>query len=187
MPASNSDGNQDAGQDTDEPLPNQDDANAAQPGLTTENYVPWPGDSSKDSGLIPGLLLLSSLVIPFLIVLFIWILVVVTEVPGACLFGLFSWGYCALVSPERVGIWYDMTFGQHMQTWTTGFVPQSFGGCDARVEPKQASLFETDIYYTQFARTLAKDPIPSYTLKGLKGRNPYLSYQAFDMDRFRSI
>ena len=167
MPTSNSDDNRDPGQGTDDPLPNRDDANVAQLGLTNEHYVPWHGDRSEDSGLIPGFLFLFSLVIPFLIVLFVCIIVLVTEVrfwdwpvygppvaflwaltsiinwspliaafsilryganpplkrlafatvivSGACLFGILSWGYCALVSPERVGTWYDTTFGQYMQ------------------------------------------------------------------------
>ena len=235
MPASNSDDNRDAAQDTDDPLPNREDANVAQPGYTAGHYVPSLGDNVEDPGLIPGFLPLFSLVVPFLIVLFIWIMVIVFEVPfwkwhvygpamaflwaitsiinwspligayfilryratppsnrlafgtviiiGACLFGLLSWGYCALVSSERVGIWDKMTFGQHMQTWSTGTVPQSFRGCDARVEPNQASLFETDIYYTQFARTMYH--YPNGTLKGTKLY--VIFHQIFDMERFRSI
>ena len=237
MPASNSDDNRDPGQGTDDPLPNRADANVAQLELTNEHYVPWYGDKLEDSGLIPGFLFLFSLVIPFLIVLFIWLMVLVTGVhfwnwlafappvallwvltsiinwspliaafsilryganlplkrlafatvivSGACLFGILSWGYCALVSPERVGAWYDTTPRRYMQIWTTGFVPQSFRGCDARVEAKQASLFETDIYYTQFARILTKDPKPNVKVMG---RNRYQTfYQIFDMERFRSI
>ena len=70
-----------------------------------------------------------------------------------------------------------------MQTWSTGTVPQSFRGCDARVEPNQASLFETDTYYTQFARTMYLNP--NGTLK--RGKLYFTFYQTFDMDRFRSI
>ena len=73
MPASNCEDNWDPGQVTDESLPNREDAcaNAAQPGYTAERCVPWLGDSLEDSGLKPGFLLLFSLVMPFLIVLFI--------------------------------------------------------------------------------------------------------------------
>ena len=175
MPTSNSGDNQDPDQDTDDPLPDRELATEVQPRHIAEISVPGLGDNLEDSGLIPGFLLLFSLTIPFLIVLLIWTLVVVTEVlfwnwhvygpplailraitsiinwspligayfvlrysanpsfnrlasasiilGGACLFGLLSWSYCALVSPERVGVWYNMTFGQHMQTWSTGIMP----------------------------------------------------------------
>ena len=235
MPVSNCEDNWGSGRVTDGSLPNREDAcaNAAQLGYTGERC--WPGDSLEDSGLKPGFLLLFFLIMPLLIVLFIWIMMIVIGVPfwkwnvygpplaflwaitsitnwspliGACLilrygtnrplkqlafasviiisaglFGLLSWGYCVLVSSERVGIWYNMTFGQHMQTWSTGTVPQSFRGCDARVEPSQAYLFETDTYHTQFARTVYLNP--NGTLG--RGRLYFTFYQTFDMDRFRSI
>ena len=189
MPASNCEDNWNSGQVTNKSLPNREDAcaNAAQLGYTAERCIPWLRDNLEDSGLKPGFLLLFSLVMPFLIVLFIWIMMIVIGVPfwkwnvygpllafpwaiasitnwspligacfilrygtnrplkklafvtviviGACLFRLLSWGYCVLVLSERVGIWYNMMFGQHMQTWSTGTVPQSFRGYDARVEP----------------------------------------------------
>ena len=94
---------------------------------------------------------------------------------AACFFGLFSWAYCTLVSFQMGG---DATTALFSRTWSGGAVPQSFGGCDARVEPKQASLFKTDIYYTQFART-SNYSDPDY--------DPFHYNDTFDMERFRSL
>ena len=217
MPASNPKNNQDPSQDADDPLPNRENGNAAQPGDTAEHYVPWFGDILKDSGLIPKFLVWYSrssiimmatisiiwfesrmaawiwheIALPLgllnLIQFFIFSVVGLVNwspliiaclvllcsphsnksksktviVIGACLFGLLSWVYCALL-PFR--------------TWFTGTLPQSFKGCDARVESKQASLFEADMYYTQFARTIYR-----------YNHTTVVDYLTFDMERFRSI
>ena len=237
MSGSTSQDNRDPGQDTDDPLPNQEDANAAQPRDTAEDYVPWLGDSPEDIGLIPRFLVggfftyIIGFTLPLIFTpLFVlgvyserisranfWISAVMlllgcwynaiaafinwspligvgwfvlsypqsnkltlktVVVIGACLFGLLSWGYCALVSSEKNGSSWEITFGQTFQTWSTGTVPQSSRGCDARVEPNQVPLFETDMYYTQFARTW-------YTL----GNSTIgaVFYTTCDIERFRSI
>ena len=232
MPASNSEDNRDPDQDTDDPLPNREDVNAALPGYTAEHYVPWFGDSPEHVGLMPAFLLwFSGLSIPLMgliVVLSIippvaqfsaWILHLEDPLFGAsfpldymrialpalinwspllgvywfllcypqsskltfgtvlvicaCLFGLLSWAYCALVSPEKDG-------KPFLHAWSTGTVPQSFRGCDARVEPSQVSLFETDIYYTQFARA-------TYIIYSNSTRRYKLYDSPFDMERFRSI
>ena len=109
----------------------------------------------------------------------------------ACLFGLFSWAYCTLALSE---LW--------IRTWYGGAVPQSFRGCDARVELRQASLFETDIYYTQFARKMNIYNISTKYLRiaptvdiyvnstsnvTVPWVNPFDYNSTFDMQRFRSI
>ena len=233
MSASNSEDNRDPDQDTDNPLPNQGHANAAQPGDTAEDYVPWFGDSLEDLGLIPrflasefigGVVYLLAFVTICIPVIFFdrtshaifnmsavdfligrcfnaivasvnwspliavcWFLLSYPQpnkftkaviVIGACLFGLLSWGYCALVSSEKHGLPWDITIGQLFETWSTGTVPQSFRGCDTRVEPNQAPLFETDIYYTQFARTW--HTLGNFTVDDM-------FHTAYDMERFSSI
>ena len=62
---------------------------------------------------------------------------------GTALFGLFSWANHALSSNNRL-----------FEAWSTGSVPQSFRGCNARVGLQKSSLFEPDIYNTQFARII---------------------------------
>lgn len=79
------------------------------------------------------------------------------------IFGLISWGYCALVSNTNAsyitsaGIGHDTMgkapFGVFVQAWSTGLMPQTPQRCDARVAPQQYSLFSDEIYQTQFART----------------------------------
>ena len=99
-------------------------------------------------------------------------------VVAACLFVFFSWAYCAIVSTEKEGPVVNFGLRQHLQTWSTGLMPQSFKGCDARVEPEQASLFNTDIYYVQFTRMWYN-----------AGNNTHYNiiYTPSDMERFRSI
>ena len=234
--ASNSEDNSDPGQDADNPLPNSEDANAAQPGDTAEHYVPWLGHNQKNAGLIPMLLLWFGPVSTGSMVLLISLLClsvgmlfggvirtrswrvameVLTDllfnayfalinlfpillcgqflvlypksnrltsrmliVVAACLFVLFSWAYCAIVWTEKEGPAVNFGLRQHLQTWSTGPMPQSFKGCDARVEPEQASLFNTDIYYVQFTRMWYN-----------AGNNTHYNiiYTPSDMERFRSI
>lgn len=224
MSASSPEENQDPGQDADDPLPNQEDGNAAQPGDTAEHYVPWFGDILEDSGLIPKFLVWSSqfTIIMMMATIILWLekrmvawiwleidilglhtlvrfftmsavgfvnwlpliiacLVLLCSphsnklkfttviVIGACIFGLLSWVYCAL-RPSENGV------VSRFQTWYTGTVPQSSKGCDARVESKQASLFEADMYYTQFARTMYR-----------YNHTTVVEVLTFDMERFRSI
>ena len=99
-------------------------------------------------------------------------------VVAVCLFGFLSWAYCALVATEE-----QDTVGVILRTWSTGLMPQSFRGCDARIKPKQAPLFETDIYYTQFARVI--DSIYNESAPGRYKDDQ--SYSIFDMEQFRSI
>ena len=237
MSASDSEDNGDPGQDTDNPLPDREDPNAAQPGDSAEHYVPWLGDSHKDIGLIPGFLLLwfgPLSLMPMLIFSFHGIVTVlfgggdppeswtvatkfffdleldsliafinwspilggsfglylfsqsnkktlrILVVVVTCLFGFLSWAYCALVSlSEREGPSWDLNVGEGFQTWSTGPVPQSFKGCDARIAPKQASLFTTDIYYAQFTR-MWHNP-------GNDTRYYNRIWTTCDIERFRSI
>lgn len=92
-----------------------------------------------------------------------WILIVT----GATVFGLCSWLYIGLLANSVIS-YCDYP-------WFTETMPQSFRGCDARVEPQQASLFWADIYDTQLARTKHVDS------------DLEVSYSAFDMDLSRSI
>lgn len=242
MSASSSEDNPVPGQDPDDPLPNQEDTNAALPGDTAaENYIPWFGLDHELAGLIPAFMAVFWTVLNcFPILPIIWCTLILllykyfsepsmerhlkelilhnyflmkyllrilaslsNWVPlaamyfclpnrsrlnkwtlgaviliGPCLFGLLSWAYCALVSSEKS---MDSWVGVILQAWSTGTVPQSFRGCAARVEPTQASLFETDIYYTQFARTI-------YTHSNSTLDYDYeVLYPIFDMERFRSI
>ncbi len=222
MPASNSEDNRDPGQDTDNPLPNREDVNAAQPGHTAEHYEPELRVSLEDPGFLEFMLsigvsltfveiLYGGIALSFELLDWMWCTdetcwwnpimengrrlnwalmnwlpvifaylclprygqlkfsfrrVVVT---GACLFGLFFPAYCALL------------LSKNFPGSTTGTQPQSFRGCDARVEPKQASLFATDIYHTQFART--KYNYSNYPIGS--GLGPF--YQSFDIEPFRNI
>ena len=101
-------------------------------------------------------------------------------VVGATFFGLLLWAYYALVSNTNVTYWSVSTqkIGRFFQTWSTGTVPQSFRGCDARVESQQSSLFLPDIYNTQFARTVSfyKNSTMEWTY-----------HPAFNMELFHSI
>ena len=58
--------------------------------------------------------------------------------------------------------------------WTVGSTPQSFRGCNPRVEPQQSILFTEDTYSTQFAR-----------LGSVVGRSN--ATLTFDSELFRSI
>ena len=226
-------------QDTDNPLPNGEAANAAQREQTTEHYHPWFGDSPKDPGLIPNFLgdfgVFSSMLTLLIFVCIFCFYSISDEtdpddprfgcfnrdfpLPGTsamaivlwmplicgylfwsryrqsnklksiaaalisvCLFGLLSWVYCALVSSEMDSDIISL-IRMGLQTWSTGSVPQSFRGCDARVEVEQASLFRTDIYYTQFARTT--DIIHNNSTPEDAKYTDCLP--TFDMERFRSI
>ena len=99
---------------------------------------------------------------------------------GATFFGLLLWPYYALVS--KTNLPYSSASGKELghdfQTWSTGTVPQSFRGCDARVESQQSSLFLPDIYNTQFARTVSfyKNSTMEWTY-----------HPAFNMELFHSI
>lgn len=107
-------------------------------------------------------------------------------VVGAILFGLLSWAYIAIVS--NTNITYQVispspnasnhTFRHLFQAWSTGSLPHSFQGCNARVEPQQSSLFLPNIYDTQFARTVL-------THSNSTMRSSF--YPAFDMELSRSI
>ena len=107
-------------------------------------------------------------------------------VVGATLFGLLLWAYYALVSNTNIPYQRfspysnesNLTFRHFLQTWSIGTVPQSFRGCNARVEPQQSSLFLPDIYDTQFARTVSVH-------KNSTMQSEY--YPAFDMELFHSI
>ena len=70
MPAPNSTDKCFPSQDTDNPLPNREDANAAQPEQTTEHYVPW----SREGLFVEGLEAVGLISI-FLIVFIMFILV----------------------------------------------------------------------------------------------------------------
>ena len=227
----------DPGQDSDNPLPNRTNANAAQQVHTAEHYVPWLGDSPENIGLIPWFLvwlgpvntallmmlilalcalagppfpwltytkswtitydLLFSLVFTTLTALINWSPVLggyiymldysqskrlksrIVIVILACLFGFLSWAYCVLVSSQREGTDWYTRLGETLQAWSTGSMPQSFKGCDARIKPEQAPLFNTDIYYAQFART--------WYIAGNNTHGHRLFYKLCDMERFRSI
>ena len=98
---------------------------------------------------------------------------------GACVFGLFSWAYCELVSIKMDG---DRSRAMFFRTWFGGSMPQSFRGCFARVGPNQASLFEPDIYSAQFARIMRTHANSSNYIYDPSNYN-----HTFDMERFRSI
>ena len=102
---------------------------------------------------------------------------------GACLFGLLSWAYCTLVSSETDG---NHSTALLLRTWYGWTIPQSSRGCYARVEPKQVTLFETDIYYTQFARNMYVYPNATLYPSNLKFDPSHYNH-TFDMERFRSI
>jgi hypothetical protein len=89
-------------------------------------------------------------------------------------FGLISWGYCALVSDTTSSWTYifgvgdsqnsekNVTFEDYLssgillQGWSTGNVPRGAQYCAARVAPEQSPLFTNlSIYTTQFARTFS--------------------------------
>lgn len=102
------------------------------------------------------------------------------------LFGLSSWVHYTFISeppnvPYQLSTKLNITFRNILQTWSTGTVPQSFRGCDARVEPQQAFLFLADTYNTQFARTMYNHS--NHTQPSRVGP----AYLAFDMELSRSI
>ena len=100
---------------------------------------------------------------------------------GATFFGLLLWPYYALVSKTNFPYWkgpLNFDIRHSLQTWSTGTVPQSFRGCDARVESQQWSLFLPDTYNTQFARTVS-------VYENSTMRLDY--YPAFNMELFHSI
>ena len=233
MPASNSEDNRDPDQDTDSPLPTQEDANVAQPEDTAEDYVSWLGDD-RNVGVIPKLMIpflgfVSALTAGYLVTgaflgealglkrhinlplyevtqflalaylvhilqsfwnwspLLVVYLVLRSQsnkitsriviVIGACVFGLFSWVYCTLVSIRM-----DEDIALSFRTWYGGSMPLSFRGCYARVRPNQASLFEPDIYSAQFARTML-----NFTNSSDYSFEPSYYNHTFDIERFRSI
>lgn len=84
---------------------------------------------------------------------------------GPVLLGLSIWLYYVLVLNE-IGPFYS---------WGAGSVPQSFRGCDPRVEPQQSMLFAEATYSTQFARLTIVDA------------DGYATWPDFDMELSRSI
>ena len=70
------------------------------------------------------------------------------------LFGLSIWTYCAIVSASTNHNRSDYCSSHSLSTWTTGSEPQSFRGCESRVESQQSSLFTEDVYGKQFARVV---------------------------------
>lgn len=103
---------------------------------------------------------------------------------GSTLFGLWVWlyysGLCYLMKEDGHEYPYDPSV---ISAWHTGSAPQSFTGCEARVEPQQSLLFTPEIYWTQFPRivqvenfTFAKfDPGRSLNIRS----NQTLCYQGF--------
>ena len=101
------------------------------------------------------------------------------------LLGLWFLSYYALLFylPAADGLEYPYDSALY-SAWHTGFAPQSFTGCEARVEPQQSPLFTPEIYWTQFPRVIQGgenssftkfDPGPSLNIR----TNQTLCYQGF--------